>query len=78
MEAPRRSTGGGAPHEVLDNIVGTGECGHTQGREMDQEARVSTEEDENEHIQLQYTSGGEIRGRDKGDRYKCWDRGKSR
>ncbi len=58
MEAPRRSTEGGAPHEVLDSIVGTGESGHTQGLETEQEARVSTEEDENEQTQLQYTSGG--------------------
>jgi hypothetical protein len=78
-EAPRKSTEGGAPHEVLDNIVGTGESGVTQVTEVDQESGVSTEEDgEIEQTHLQYTSGGEIRGRDTGGRYKCWDRGKSR
>jgi hypothetical protein len=77
MEAPRRSTEGGAPHEVLDSIVGAGE-GHAQGLETKKEARVSMEEDGNEQNQLQSISGGEIRGRDGGGRYKCWDRGKSR
>ena len=78
MEAPRKSTEGGAPHEVLDSIVGTGESGHAQGPETKQEARVSMEEDDIEQTPLQYTSGGERRGRDTGSRYKCWDRGKSR
>ncbi len=75
-EGPRRSSRGWAPHEVLDDIVGSSETSTMadKGRERDQ--GVSKEGTKGENP-AQDDPGIDRGGRSLQGMNKCWDRGKS-
>jgi hypothetical protein len=76
-EGPRRSSRGWAPHEVLDDIVGSSETSSTladMGGERDQEVSQQGSKGGNP---TQDDPGNDRGGRKLQGRNKCWDRGKS-